>query len=281
LCYGVALLLAASSTDDQRWRGMAIGLTTASFAVTGLILSLLNQGPFDSVAPRETFAMIGGIQLLIGVISFFFIGHDDHARSNPAHTGTEVSRVDYCDIFFVGLTFGFFAVCFVGLMTVSHSSGITEDRGLPAAFAGYAPLLVNAGYIAFGISLAALAARLPIHVALATVSVGAFAGVACLLSSQDPAIFAAGLAMVGGSLGASASVYPIVIGRHYGIRNIGNIYGKVLIAYGASGFAAPWLTGILFVQTGSYSVALWVAVVLSLLSVLVVLFTTRYPKLTD
>jgi MFS family permease len=74
LSYGVALFLAASSTNDQRLRGMVIGITTASFAVTGLILSLLNQNILEGVTPRLAFAIIGVIQFLVGVASFFLVG---------------------------------------------------------------------------------------------------------------------------------------------------------------------------------------------------------------
>jgi hypothetical protein len=160
-------------------------------------------------------------------------------------------------------------------MTISHSVGILIDRGLPPAFAAYAPFLVNVGYIAFGTLAGAMAARLQVRSALSIVSFCAFVGVVALVFFYNRYILAIGLAAIGASLGASASVYPVVIGRRYGVENIGAIYGKVLIAYGISGLIAPWLTGALFVWTGNYFAALWIALALSALIIFVVVATIR------
>jgi hypothetical protein len=276
LSYGVALFLAASSTNDQRLRGMTIGLTTASFAVTGLILSFLNQNILEGVTPRLTFAIIGAIQFLVGVASFLLVGDAEPEKPKSyASEQPDQQSVDYTGSFFFGLAASFFFVCFVGLMTVSHSVGILSDKGLPLAFAAYAPLLVNVGYIVFGALAGAMAARLPIRSALLIVSFWALIGIGALVFFYNRYILAMGLAAIGASLGASASIYPVVIGRRYGVENIGAIYGRVLIAYGISGLIAPWLTGALFVWTGNYFAALWIALALSAFSILVVVTTTR------
>src|SRR5262249_44409379 len=181
LSYGAALFLAASSTNDQRLRGMAIGITTASFAVTGLILSLLNQNILEGVTPRLTFAIIGMIQFLVGVASFLIVGEaEPEAPKSYVSEQVDQQSVDYTGSFFLGLAASFFFVCFVGLMTVSHSVGILSDRGLPLSFAAYAPFLVNVGYIAFGTVAGAMAARLPVRSALLIVSFCALVGVGAL-----------------------------------------------------------------------------------------------------
>jgi MFS family permease len=276
LSYGVALFLAASSTNDQRLRGTAIGITTASFAVSGLILSLLNQNILEGVTPHLTFVIIGVIQLLVGVASFLLVG-DAEPEKPKSYISEQADQrsVDYTGSFFFGLGASFFFVCFVGLMTVSHSVGILSDRDLPIAFAAYAPFLVNAGYIVFGTLAGAMAARLPVRSALLIVSFCALVGVGVLIFFDNRYILSVGLAAIGASLGASASVYPVVIGRRYGVENIGAIYGRVLIAYGISGLIAPWLTGALFVWTGNYFAALWIALALSAFSIFVVVATTQ------
>jgi hypothetical protein len=139
----------------------------------------------------------------------------------------------------------------------------------------YAPFLVNVGYIVFGMVAGAMAARLPLRSALLIVSFCALVGVGALVFCYNRYILAVGLAAIGASLGASASVYPVVIGQRYGVENIGAIYGTVLIAYGISGLIAPWLTGALFVWTGNYFAALWIALALSALSVFIVVATIK------
>jgi MFS transporter, OFA family, oxalate/formate antiporter len=275
LCYAIALYLAASSTEDQRRRGSAIGLATSSFAVTGLILSLLSEGLIDFAKPRQIFATIGAIQLLVGAVSFLVIGRNEPKQLGPHSKQDErQSRTYRRDVFFLGLVGAFFMVCFIGLMTISHASAIMIDRGSSTAFAGYAPLLVNTGYIVFAVLGGTFAVAVPDRVALSVVSACAFFGVIVVAVAPVPSICGAGLWIIGASLGASSSVYPAVIGRKYGVENIGPIYGRVLVAYGASGLIAPWLTGILFVWTGAYTVALWAAAVLGFLSILIVLKAT-------
>jgi MFS family permease len=50
-------------------------------------------------------------------------------------------------------------------------------------------------------------------------------------------------------------------GRHYG-----SIFGTLMLSSIAGGAAGPWLTGVLYDRTGSYTLAYWIAIVFSVVS---------------
>jgi len=56
-------------------------------------------------------------------------------------------------------------------------------------------------------------------------------------------------------------------GRHYG-----SIFGTVMLAAILGGAAGPWIAGVLYDSTGSYSLAFWIAAACSLVSMLAIWF---------
>jgi MFS family permease len=54
-------------------------------------------------------------------------------------------------------------------------------------------------------------------------------------------------------------------GRHYG-----SIFGCLMVAAILGGAAGPWITGVLYDLTGTYSIAFWIATGCSLFSVLAI-----------
>jgi predicted MFS family arabinose efflux permease len=276
LIYGIALFVASSSGADPRRRGIAIGFATSAFALTGLVLSLIGQHLFEGLTARQDFVIIGIFQLAIGVLAFWLIpdGRSIPLKRGDRQNGVGGRRLEV-SLFSVGLITSFLFVCFVGLMTVSHSAAILSDRGASPSFALLAPLLVSVGYIVGGILGGVWAAATSIVWSLLMVCGAAVIGAALLLICHADAAMAISLALLGWSLGSAAAVYPAVVGRRYGAENIGAIYGKILIGYGVSGLVAPWLTGFLYVSTGSYQVPIGIALALGLASVASVLLMAR------
>jgi len=54
-------------------------------------------------------------------------------------------------------------------------------------------------------------------------------------------------------------------GRHYG-----SIFGTVMVAAILGGAAGPWITGVIYDATGTYSIAFWIAAGCSLISILAI-----------
>ena len=84
-----------------------------------------------------------------------------------------------------------------------------------------------------------------------------------MIRSDSFLIVCVATVFVGLCFGGSASLIPVLIGREYGISQIGRVYGKMIFSYGLAGLIAPWVGGLLYTQTGSYSVPLAVTTVLA------------------
>jgi MFS family permease len=69
--------------------------------------------------------------------------------------------------------------------------------------------------------------------------------------------------MLGYGLTSVVGAIPAEIfqGRHYG-----SIFGTLMLSSIAGGAAGPWLTGVLYDRTGSYTLAYWIAIALSVVS---------------
>jgi MFS family permease len=84
-----------------------------------------------------------------------------------------------------------------------------------------------------------------------------------------PLLFAMVLAQgtLGYSLTSVMGAIPAEIfeGRHYG-----SIFGTVMVAAILGGAAGPWVTGVLYDATGSYSIAFWIAAGCSAVSILAI-----------
>jgi MFS family permease len=57
----------------------------------------------------------------------------------------------------------------------------------------------------------------------------------------------------------------IFAGRHYG-----SIFGTVMVAAILGGAAGPWITGVIYDATGTYSIAFWIAAGCSLISIVAI-----------
>src|ERR1700751_4897189 len=61
-------------------------------------------------------------------------------------------------------------------------------------------------------------------------------------------------------------------GRHYGA-----IFGTVMVAAILGGAAGPWITGVIYDRTGTYSIAFWIAAGCSLISILAIWLAAPAP----
>jgi hypothetical protein len=107
-------------------------------------------------------------------------------------------------------------------------------------------------------------------------------GVLLLLAQGGTPVTAlACLGLIGVAYGALVVVYPTAVAVYFGILAGGRIYGRVCIAWGVAGFAAPWFAGMLFDRTGGYSTALTVAAATGIASALAVRLLPRQGLITD
>ena len=118
----------------------------------------------------------------------------------------------------------------------------------------FAPYVAAAFFLASTLAITALAAGVP----------GIFMIVACVL--------------VGLCAGAEHDVCGYLISRYFGLRSFGKIFGYTFSAYMIGVSIFPFLMGLGFELSGSYTMTLSLCAILNLISTVVILFLGPYPK---
>jgi hypothetical protein len=209
-----------------------------------------------------TFLWLGLGLWAIGVIAVLLVRGVSLAS---AETSTDAPGRPLGLLFFQ-IALAFFTVCAVGLMVVAQSTGLLIAVGAGAA-ATAGPITYNIGYIV-GCLTGGKAAELIGGRALALLNVLLVAALLPLIAAAPIPVALASVAIVGGALGGVASATPMIIGTFYGVARIGSIYGKLNIAYGLGGRLAPWIAGILYVRTGGYAPAMYLALATAIVGIL-------------
>jgi OFA family oxalate/formate antiporter-like MFS transporter len=96
------------------------------------------------------------------------------------------------------------------------------------------------------------------------------------LFRENVLLFYALLALVYYCYGTQLSVYASTSADFYGTKNVGFNYGLLLLAWGVAAIFGPFLGGRVYVATGEYRVAFFVAGGLSLLA-LATLWLAKNP----
>lgn len=268
LAYGLALALASEVPAALRAR--AIGLALAAFALSGILLPLMLGGWIAATDPSPAFLRIGLGALLPGLLCLPLL-----RRAAPAATAEGAAGpVPAPDRPFFLLSAVFFGLCCIGLAVVSQAAAMATAAGL--ADPGRAATALTLGYLAgslFGATLAERGRERRILIGLAAL---AGAGVLGLIS---PAVFLAGAALVGLAFGGSGAILPMLIGRRYGAANIPAVYGRMILAYGLAGLAAPWIAGLIYAARASYAPVLATCLGLAVAAMAVAALLRAAPSL--
>ena len=98
---------------------------------------------------------------------------------------------------------------------------------------------------------------------LATLTIGS--GLLVVLFSDVAASTAIGLSLVALGYGIMASAVPVMVQRQFGATNFSRIFSITFTAWGLAGLISPWLAGVLFDISGSFSAAIQLAFAVTIL----------------
>lgn len=256
--YGLALALVIQLPENRR--SLAIGLVMAAFAVSGIALSSLLAEPIRVTPPDRSFLMIGGAVLAFGLVVAALMPRKVSAVAGQSAAGSPL-RQDFTEARFLTIFLVFFSICFSGLLVVSHSSGIVAAQGAGDRLTGLTPGAFTLGYVLGSFFAGRLVEAWSGRIMLLVFNILGGIGLALFLLPASPlALLAA--AAIGVVFGGSASLMPVLIGEQYGASRIGEIYGKLMLAYGAGGLIAPVLSGKIYSATGGYTWSIGLALAL-------------------
>ena len=289
LIYGCTIRNTIKFFPDKR--GMAGGMTTASYGISSVIFAPLADWISSFVGARMTFMILGGVFLVIICAGSFLV---DRAPAGFLPTGfvpavpasgkkavdktpVEMLKMPVFYVMLVMLTCG----GTFGLMIISTAKGLAMDMaGADAAtatlFVSVLCLFNTAGRLVAG----TLSDKLGRINTLSGALVCALAGLSILyVCGMVPSLtlFALGVILIGICFGTFMGVFPGFCTDQFGTRNNTVNYGIMWIGFSAAGILGPSVLTAIHNATGSYQGAFLVAIAMAALGLAL---SFAYRKMT-
>ena len=240
-------------------RGLGLGIAMAGVGVGIAVVPQLAQVLLRSVGWREAYALLGAATWLVAFPAVLFLVKDpqdrraDRLLSANAKLGEAVVSVTReRDFWLIAIAASLVVTAVNGV--VAHLVALVMDHGVPAATA--APLLAAVG-------LATIAGRLVSGYLLdrtfapylaAAIFLVPLLGIALLLSGVTaPGLLDLVAICLGLGLGAEVDIIGFLVGRYFGLRHYGQVYGYIFAAFTVASGVGPFLMGYSYDQTGSYA----------------------------
>ena len=265
---------------DKR-RGLALGVAMVGLGLGAFVMPSLAQMLIVSQGWRQAYLVFGLMVMVITIpiVGLFFketpemVGlRPDGDVINPNHPNTSEQKIGLSaqearqtHTFWI-LVGAFFLMSASVHGCLIHLVPLLTDRGISPQLAAGATSLFGAALLFGRVG----AGYLLDHFFASSVALcffcGSTLGLLLLWSGvTGTAAFIAAF-LVGLGMGAEGDIIAYLIGRYFGLRAFGEIYGYAFGAFTLGGVSGPLLMGRGFDATGSYSLGLGVFVVVTLIA---------------
>ncbi len=259
--YGFGLQFAARA--NQGHEGLAMGLVTACYALGAIAAPVLFEVALAAGGLKTALTHLA-ITLLAATVLAVALAPSDKLYDGAPEKNSNATTPSSLEM--TRLWLGYTSAVFAGLMVIGHSAEIARWAGIHDNL-WIAPALLACLNLAGSTAGGLLSDRTRTATLLTFIPVASAAAIA-LAASAQPVLTLAGLAGAGFCYGATISIYPALIAKHYGMEMGPKVYGRVFTGWGLAGLTGPWLAGSTFDAFNSYSPALWIAAGLSVISAL-------------
>jgi MFS transporter, OFA family, oxalate/formate antiporter len=270
-------------------RGLVIGLMVGGYGAGSGIFGPIASSLIDGVGWRATFRIYAAVFYLMTLTATSLLrnppagyrppGWDPATARAASRGGSDVEAAQMIRTqTFWALWIAYCLGTTAGTMVISQLVPFARSAGHSAAVAAFA-LTVGAIGSASGRVLSGWvsdhAGRLNTLRVLLLVS--AVAMPTLFLVRENLVMFYLVLAAVYYCYGTQLSVYASTSADFYGTKNVGFNYGLLLLAWGVAAILGPFLGGRVYVATGEYRIAFFIAAGLSLVA-LATLFLAKTPR---
>ena len=275
LVYGCTISNTIKFFPDKR--GMAGGMTTASYGISSVIFAPLADWICSFVGARMTFMILGGVFLVVICAGSFLVDKapagflpqgfvppvQASGKKAADKTPVEMLKTPVFYVMLVMLTCG----GTFGLMIISNAKGLAmamagADAATATLFVSVLCLFNTAGRLVAG----SLSDKLGRINTLSGALVCALAGLAILyICGFVPSLvlFALGVILIGICFGTFMGVFPGFCTDQFGTRNNTVNYGIMWIGFSAAGILGPSVLTSIHGATGSYQGAFLVAIAMA------------------
>lgn len=280
--------MAVASNFDKS-RGLAIALAFCGSSVSAVIMPILATWLIDTYGWRSAFPMISVIVLVVlWPILFLALrskadetagagGRDPEKPAAPLGPGVLNIRDAVFSPQFIKLALAafLFTACAIGLVSnlIPVMSSLDFSRGEAAAIAGLLGIASFSGRLITGYLIDRYDSNM---IAGALVSFPVLSCIILLGAHGDPLMAAVAVIILGLSLGAEVDVIAYLAAEKFGTARYGTIFGFVASSWYLATAVGPVLISLVYDLTGTYDMALYVAMPLFAL-VSLLLFTLGKP----
>jgi MFS family permease len=255
--------LAVSGWFNRR-RGLALGIMMGGLGAGAIVVPPVAQWLILHHGWRTAFASAGCASLIVGIptVAVFLRNKSGEPQCRPCSAPSASSGQDlrwreiwvssrfWIMIAIFMTTSASVHACFIHLpQIVAHAGATTTRAAIITSVLGSAVLIgrVGTGYFLdryFGPYVASF------------LFLGGATGVALLLGGAASSTVYIAALLVGLAFGAEMDVMAFLLGRYFGLLNLGKAFGVAFGAFVLAGGIGPLIMGLAFDKTGSYRAAL-------------------------
>jgi len=251
-------------------RGLMTGIAVCGYGMGALLMSAFAAPSISRIGIPATFCALGVTYLVVVVLTAQFYRDPRSSRAGThaldfsddrSFTTSQAVRTPQLWLAWTML----FVNVSAGIMIISQASPMAQQ------IAGFTPVAAAGvvGVIAIfnGLGRVVWAAASD-YIGRSRVFVALFALQAILFFAlpriHSATLFTVAVALVGFAYGGGFGTMPSLTADLFGSRNIGGIYGVILLAWGIGAIPSPLLIAYVRQQTGAYSAAIYtIAVVVT------------------
>ncbi|MEM0947094.1 MAG: MFS transporter [Pseudomonadota bacterium] len=268
--YSTALRVGASGA--RPW--LTTPMIVAGFGLGGVVFSAIWTVLVAQGWGLRALAVLAGalcLTAILGLTGRTINVRDRAGKSHPAGSESETRRE-------LALLWGIFAFgSFAGLMVMGLAGSVLEHSQAGITLTGIALAGVTVGNT-LGRFSAALTRGASPKLALVVSVALSLVGLGLAVLSAAPAWVGVSLALIALGYGLMASALPLATSHIFGTQGFQAAYGIIFTAWGLSGFAAPWLAGLLFDLSGSFTPGFIVAIVTTLFTLPLIYLLDRETR---
>ncbi|HEX4883446.1 MAG TPA: MFS transporter [Casimicrobiaceae bacterium] len=257
------LVAAVLQRVPPQHRGRAAGIVGAGGSAGQLLLGPGAQAGIAHVGWTATLYGFAGLALAAGVLAGCFRRpgtgrEDDPAPDEATQRALHAERMAALrDRSFWCLAAGFFVCGFHVSFLLAHMPGFIATCGLPASLSGAWLAIIGvcnvAGSIVAGLVVERVSPRLTLAVLYALRGAVVLAFAAVPVTTQSVLVFSVA---VGVTYMASLAPTTAVVEARFGARNVGVLFGLVMLLHQVGSFLGVWIGGEVLEATGSLA-AMW------------------------
>lgn len=270
--YGTATSLTVKWFPDKK--GLAGGLTAAGFGSGSIILAPIATNMINAMGVHTTFKILGGVLLVVICGASFWMSKPpvpaEAVVQDGEHDKNYKEMLKESNFWLLWVVYTFAATS--GMMIIGHAASLAEyySLGTGTVIVMIVGLSNTLGRIIWG----AVSDRLGRYRTVLLMFIVSAAGLLLLNFNETLGSFAGiiGLILIPSSFGGFLGSFPGITAENWGASKAAANYGWMFTAYGIASIMGPSIASRIREASGSYSLALLIAMFMAVIGALLILW---------